>query len=97
MWAEIPSNEKGTNNAAESFHTHLNEQFHSPHPTFYCVHGWCAATSRLDQEKQQFLMRQYTKLLSGEIDGTEYVRHLDIDIVPVFSDLYWTCLVLYRT
>lgn len=97
MWEEIPSDEKSTNNVTKSFHTHLNEQFHSPHPTFFCVHGWCAATSLLDQEKQQFLMREYTKLLSGEIDGSGYERHLDIDIVPFFIDLYWTFLLLYGT
>ena len=26
MWADIPSDEKRTNNAAESYHAHLNEQ-----------------------------------------------------------------------
>jgi uncharacterized protein (DUF427 family) len=30
LWAEIPSDEKRTKNAAESYHAHLNEQFYSP-------------------------------------------------------------------
>lgn len=35
MWPEIPYDEKRTNNAAESCHAHLNEQFYSPHPTIF--------------------------------------------------------------
>jgi hypothetical protein len=35
LWAEIPSDEKRTNNAAESYHAHLNEQFYFPHPTIF--------------------------------------------------------------
>jgi hypothetical protein len=35
-----------------------------------------ALTRRTEREKHQFLMRQYNKLLSGEIDRSEYVRSL---------------------
>ena len=35
MWAEIPSNNKRTNNAAESFHAHFNAQFYTAHPTIF--------------------------------------------------------------
>ena len=35
-----------------------------------------AVTRRKEREKHQFLMRQFNKLLSGEIDRSEYVRSL---------------------
>lgn len=35
MWAEVPSNNKRTNNSAESFHAHFNAQFYSAHPTIF--------------------------------------------------------------
>ena len=35
-----------------------------------------ALTRRTEREKYQFLMRQYNKLLSGEIDRSECVRSL---------------------
>lgn len=35
LWAEIPSNQKCTNNSAESFHAHFNEQFYKAHPTIF--------------------------------------------------------------
>ena len=35
MWAEIPSNNKRTNNAAELFHAHFNAQFYTTHPTIF--------------------------------------------------------------
>jgi hypothetical protein len=93
LWAEIPSDEKMTNIAAESYHAHLNEQFYSPHPTIFVFidvvqklqsvsymkmrgNDTQALTRRTEREKHQFLMRQYNKLLSGEIDRSEYVRSL---------------------
>jgi hypothetical protein len=93
LWAEIPSDEKRTNNAAESYHANLNEQFYSPHPTIFVFRDVVQKlqsvsyvkirgsdtqflTRRAEREKHQFLMRQYNKLLSGEIDRSEYVRSL---------------------
>ncbi|XP_068238357.1 uncharacterized protein [Palaemon carinicauda] len=35
LWAEVPSNDKRTNNAAESFHAHFNAQFYKAHPTIF--------------------------------------------------------------
>ena len=35
MWAEIPSNNKRTNNTAESFHAHFHTQFYTVHPTIF--------------------------------------------------------------
>lgn len=35
LWAEIPSHTKRTNNAAESFHAHFNEQFYTSHPSIF--------------------------------------------------------------
>ena len=35
LWAEITSHNKRTNNAAESFHAHFNEQFYTSHPSIY--------------------------------------------------------------
>ena len=45
MWAEIPSDEKMTNNAAESYHAHLNEQIVFSPSNNFCFHGCCAETS----------------------------------------------------
>jgi N-acetylneuraminic acid mutarotase len=33
VWAEEPSETKRTNNGAESFHAHFNEQFYIHHPS----------------------------------------------------------------
>jgi hypothetical protein len=35
VWAEEPSETKRTNNGAESFHAHFNEQFYIHHPTIF--------------------------------------------------------------
>ena len=35
MWAEVPLNNKRTNNSIESFHAHFNAQFYSAHPTIF--------------------------------------------------------------
>ena len=35
LWAEEPSQNKRTNNAAESFHAHFNEQFYNGHPMIF--------------------------------------------------------------
>ena len=39
VWAEEPSETKRTNNGAESFHAHFNEQFYIHHPTIFIFIG----------------------------------------------------------
>ena len=90
MWAEIPSINKRTSNAAESFHAQLNEQFYTAHPTIFLflevlvklqaktyvkMRGTNVVAPYKKTEKE-LILKQFEKYTSGEITCSEYINSL---------------------
>ena len=52
MWAEVPSNNKRTNNSAESFHAHFNAVLLSPSNDIH-IHGSTSTAAGHDLRENQ--------------------------------------------
>ena len=99
LWAEVPSNQKRTNNSTESFHAHFDEQFYSAHPAIFVFMdvlqklqtttyikirstGKQVIPRKADRERTEYIISQYNKFTSGNINRREYLMSMGSRFLP---------------
>ena len=98
VWACSPDGSVRTTNGAESFHSHLNEQFISPHPnifvfveillrvqtgTYVIINS--ISKTRLERksiEKAALLQSFYTNYRSGTLSRKDYIKSCSYRFAP---------------